>query len=100
MDLNSFFKSLLYTAQCHVFIQVYTPTIGAEKERVGEFYDQVQLKIYTTCKHDVLLAIGDRNVTVGNMKEENIVQLYGLGNCNGAGDQRIHFHHSYPFLHS
>lgn len=60
-----------------MMIQVYVWTTDPEEEEDEKFYDQIQFEIDRICKQDVLLGVEDWNFKVANIKEGNIVQLYG-----------------------
>lgn len=61
-----------------MIIPVYTPITDAEEAE--KCYDQVHFEIRRQCKQYMLLVTEDWNAKVRNIKGENVVRLYSLGN--------------------
>lgn len=49
------------------------------QKKAGQVYGQIQYEINKIWKQDMLHVIGDLNVKVGDMKGENVVELFDLG---------------------
>ena len=66
-------------------IQVYVPTINAEKAEVERFYEDLQDLLELTPKKDVFFIIGDWNAKVGSQETPGVTGKFGLGIWNEAG---------------
>ena len=64
-------------------IQVYAPTNDSPQSEVEAFYEQLSnvVKLHKT-HNDCLVIMGDFNGKVGDIKEEDIVGPFGLGQRN------------------
>lgn len=60
-------------------IQINVPIANAEEKEVNDFCDQVQVNISGMCKQEKLCVIDNWNTKFRNVKEENVVGWYGLG---------------------
>ena len=72
-------------------IQVYAPTINAEKAEVEWSYEDLQDLLELTPKKDVLFIIGDWNAKVGSQETPGVTGKFGLGVQNEAGQRLIEF---------
>ena len=70
-------------------IQVYAPTSDAELEVIDKFYEDIE-KVVKSSKQfqDCLVIMGDFNGKVGEIKVNDVVGPFGLGQKNEQG-QRI-----------
>ena len=66
-------------------IQVYAPTINAEKAEVERFYEDLQDLLELTPQKDVLFIIGDWNGKSGSQETPGVTGKFGLGMRNEAG---------------
>ena len=71
-----------------IVIQVYVPTSNAEVER---FYEDVQDFLELTPKKDVLFIIGDWNAKVRSQEIPGVIDKFGLGMQNEAGQRLTEF---------
>lgn len=71
-------------------IQVYALTNDADNESKENFYEQLQRKVETTPRHDVLIVMGDLNAKIGEDNEgwEKVMGRHGLGRMNENGERR------------
>lgn len=71
-------------------IQVYAPTNDAAQAEVEDFYEQIERSV-KECKksQDCLVIIGDFNGKVGDVKEDDIVGPFGLGQRNENGQSIV-----------
>ena len=72
-------------------IQVYAPTSNAEELEVEWFYENLQDLLELTPKKDVFFIIGDWNTKVGSQEISGVMDKFGLGVPNKAGQRLIHF---------
>ena len=72
-------------------IQVYAPTSNAEELEVEWFYENLQDLLELTPKKDVFFIIGDWNTKVGSQEISGVMDKFGLGVQNKAGQRLIHF---------
>ena len=72
-------------------IQVYAPTINAEKAKVEWFYEDLQDLLELKPKKDVLFIIGDWNAKIGSQETPGITGKFGPGVQNEAGQRLIEF---------
>ena len=72
-------------------IQVYAPTSNAEEAEVEWFYEDLQDLIEQTSKKDVLFIIGDWNAKVGSQEILGVMDKFGLGIQNEAGQRLTEF---------
>jgi len=71
-------------------IQVYAPTNDSPQSEVEAFYEQLSNVVKLYKKHnDCLVIMGDFNGKVGDIKEEDIVGPFGLGQRNENGQNVI-----------
>ena len=73
-----------------IIIQVYAPTNESSESETDAFYEEVSntVKLYKKST-DCLVIMGDFNGKVGNIKEEDIVGPFGLGQRNENGQNII-----------
>ena len=75
-----------------VIIQVYMPTSEHKEEEVEDMYEKIEeLLDRETVGRDYVVVMGDWNAVVGEGKEDNIVEHYGLGNRNERGEKLVDF---------
>ena len=72
-------------------IQVYALTSKAEKAEAEWFYEDLQDLLELTPKKDVLFILGDWNAKVGSKKTPVVIDKFGLGVQNEAGQRLIEF---------
>ena len=72
-------------------IQVCALTNNAEEAEVELFYGDLQDILELTPKKDVLFIIGDWNVKVGNQETPGVIEKFGLGVQNEAGQRLTEF---------
>ena len=72
-------------------IQVYAPTSNTEEAEFEQFYEDLQDLLELTPKTDVLFIIEDWNAKVGNQELPGVVDKFGLGVQNEAGQRLIEF---------
>ena len=72
-------------------IQVYAPTSNAEEAEVEQFYEDLQDLLELILKKDVLFIIWDWNAKVGNQELPGVVDKFGLGVQNEAGQRLTEF---------
>ena len=67
-------------------IQVYAPTSDAELEVIDKFYEDIE-KVVQSSKQfqDCLVIMGDFNGKVGEIKDDDVVGPFGLGQRNEQG---------------
>ena len=71
-------------------VQVYAPTNDSPESEVEEFYEQLDSVMKSHKKYkDCVVIMGDLNGKVGNIKEEDIVGPYGIGQRNENGQRLI-----------
>ena len=74
-------------------IQCYAPTNEAEEEEKDDWYEQLQLAISKTPRHDMLFVMGDMNAKVGadNTNREKAMGKQGCGSINENGERLVNF---------
>ena len=72
-------------------IQVYAPTSNAEEAEVGRFYEDLRDLLELTPQKDALFIIGDWNAKVGNQGIPGVIDKFGVGVQNEAGQRLIEF---------
>jgi len=73
-----------------IIIQIYAPTSDATQDETGAFYEELEETIKMNRKYqDCLIILGDFNGKVGDMKEEDIVGPFGLGQRNENGQNLV-----------
>ncbi|CAF1148311.1 unnamed protein product [Rotaria sordida] len=72
-------------------IQIYAPTTEAEESTIDDFYMDLQQILDDVPKKDAILIIGDWNAKVGETAVPGIVEKFGLGKCNEAGERLLDF---------
>ena len=72
-------------------IQIYAPTSKAEEAEVERFYEDLQDLLELTPKKDVLFIRGDWNAKVRSQELPGIIDKFGLGVQNEAGQRLIEF---------
>ena len=72
-------------------IQAYAPTSNAEEVEVEWFYEDLQDLLELTPKKDVLFIIGDWNAKVGSQEIPGVIDKFGLGVQNEAGQRLVEF---------
>ena len=72
-------------------IQVYAPTSNAEETEVERFYADLQDLLELTPKKDVLFIIGNWNTKGGSRKIPGVIDKFGLGVQNEAGQRLTEF---------
>ena len=68
-------------------IQVYGPTSQYEVDVVEDFYRDVMKAKEQWKPHDITLVMGDMNAKLVNMRVEDIIGPFGLGERNERGDR-------------
>ena len=68
-------------------IQAYAPTSKAEEAEGERFYEDLQELLELTPKKDVLFIIGDWNAKVGSQETPGVIDKFGLGIWNEAGQR-------------
>ena len=71
-------------------IQVYAPTSNSEGAEVEQFYEDLQ-DLELTPPKDVLFTIGDWNAKVGSQEIPGVMEKFGLGVQNEAGQRLTEF---------
>jgi len=75
-----------------VLIQVYAPTNDASQTETDEFYSELENVAKLQKKYqDCLIVMGNFNGKVGDIKEDNIVGPFGLGQRNDNGQSVIDY---------
>jgi len=70
-------------------IQVYAPTSDAELEVIDKFYEDIEKAVKSSKRfQDCLIIMGDLNGKVSEIKDDDVVGPFGLGQRNEQG-QRI-----------
>ena len=69
----------------------YAPTSNAEEAEVEWFYEDLQELLELTPKKDVLFIIGDWNAKIGSQKIPGVINKFGFGVQNEAGQRQIEF---------
>ena len=72
-------------------IQVYAPTSNAEEAEAEWFYEDLQGLLKLTPKKDVLFIIEDWNAKVESQEIPGIIDKFGLGVQNEAGQRLTEF---------
>ena len=72
-------------------IQAYDPTRNAEEAEVERFYEDLQDFLELTPKKDVLFIIGDWNAKVRSQEIPGVIDKFGLGMQNEAGQRLTEF---------
>ena len=72
-------------------IQAYAPTSNAEEAEGERFYEDLQDLLDLTPKKNVLFIIGDWNAKVGSQETPGVIDKFGLGIWNEAGQRLIEF---------
>ena len=72
-------------------IQAYAPTSNAEEAEVEWFCEDLQDLLELAPKKDVLFIIGDWNAKVGSQETPGVIDKFGLGVQNEAGQRLIEF---------
>ena len=72
-------------------IQIYAPTSNAEEAEVEGFYEDLQDLLELTPKEDVLFIIGDWNAKVGSQEIPGVMEKFGFGVQNEAGQMLTEF---------
>ena len=72
-------------------IQVYAPGSNAEEAEVEWFYEDIQDLLELTSKKDVLFIIEDWNANVGSQEIPGVIDKFGLGVQNEAGQRLTDF---------
>ena len=82
-----------------IVIQVYAPTNDAPQTETEEFYSELENVVKLQKKYqDCLVVMGDFNGKVGDMKEDNIVGPFGLGQRNENGQSVIDYCRKYNLM--
>ena len=76
---------------CITVIQVYALTSNGEEAEVEWFYEDLQDLLELTPKKDVLFIRGDWNAKVRSQELPGIIDKFGLGVQNEAGQRLIEF---------
>ena len=63
-------------------IVLYAPTRVAPEEEVKKFYEELEQARAQCNSQEMVIIMGDRNATVGDEKDSNIVGKHGLGTRN------------------
>jgi len=71
--------------------QIYAPTSNAEEAEVEWFYGDLQDLLELTNERDVLFIIGDWNAKVGSQETLGVMDKFGLGIQNEAGQRLKEF---------
>ena len=74
-------------------IQVCAPTSNHDEPEVEQFYEDLQdlLELTPKKKKDVLFIIGDWNTKVGSQEIPEVIDKFGLGVQNEAGQRLTEF---------
>ena len=72
-------------------MQAYAPNRNAEEAEVEWFYEDLQDVLELTPKKDVLFIIGDWNAKGGSQETPGVIDKFGLGVQNEAGQRLIEF---------
>ena len=72
-------------------IQVYDPTSNAEEAEVEWVYEDLQGLLELTNERNVLFIIGDWNAKVGSQEILGVMDKFGLGIQNEAGQRLTEF---------
>ena len=72
-------------------LQVYAPTSNAEEAEVEQFYEDLKDLLELTPKKDVLFIIGDCNEKVRSQEIPRVMDKFGLGVQNEAGQRLTEF---------
>ena len=72
-------------------IQVYDPTSNAEEAEVEWVYEDLQGLLELTNERNVLFIIGDWNAKVGSQEILGVMDKFGLGIQNEAGQRLTQF---------
>ena len=72
-------------------IQVYALMSNTEEAEVERFYEDLQDLLELTPKKDVLFIIGDWNAKVRSQETPGVIDKFGLGIRNEAGQKLIEF---------
>ena len=72
-------------------IQVYAPSSNAEEAEVEQFYEDLQDLLELTPQKDVLFVIRDWNAKVRSEKIPGVIDKFGLGVQNEAGQRLTEF---------
>ena len=72
--------------------QVYAPTSNSEEAEVKWFYEDLQDLSELTPEKDVLFIIGDWNAKGGSQETPGVIDKFGLGVQNEAGQRLIEFY--------
>jgi hypothetical protein len=70
---------------------VYAPTTSVDKKDMEEFYRILQSVLNEIPRKDVVILMGDWNAKIGKGEESELVEKYGLGNRNEAGEWLLEF---------
>ena len=79
-------------------IQVYAPTSNTEEAEVEQFYEDLQDLLELTPKKDILFIIEDWNAKVGSQEIPGVIDKFGLGVQNEAGQKLIEFCQENPLV--
>ena len=72
-------------------IQAYAPASNAEEAEVEWFYEDLQDLLELKPKKDVLFIIGDWNAKERSQETPGVIDKFGLGIWNEAGQRLIDF---------
>ena len=72
-------------------IQIYALTSNAEEAEVVQFYEDIQHLLKLTSQRNVLFIIGDWNAKVGSQEILGVMDKFGLGIQNEAGQRLTEF---------
>ena len=75
----------------NIVIQVYIPTSNAEEAEVEWFYEYLQDLLELTPPKVVLFIIGEWNTKVGSQEIPEVIDKFGLGVQNEAGQRLTEF---------
>lgn len=70
---------------------MYAPTSDGSKDKIEDFYNQVDGVFQSTLNHEDTKIIGDFNAKIGKGSDGYIVGSIGLGDRNEKGDRLVQF---------
>ena len=72
-----------------VFISAYGPGSEQSEEQIGEFWNELNDCVWSFCRNESVVVLGDLNARVRNEVIEEIVGQYGVPGRNVNGERLL-----------